>query len=252
MISFNNMGYMGHLGNQMFQYAALKGIASHKKYDYSMPYQKLDLTDCFIIPKTKGNQNFNILTVEKFEFDQQFFDNCPDNVDIMGFFQSEKYFKHIEKEIREDFRFKNNISNICKIYKNQIYNDSKILSIHIRRGDYITDSNFANLDISYYEEALNTFDKDILVLIFSDDIEWCEDQKIFKEDRFIISKSKNSYIDLCLMTLCDYHIIANSSFSWWGSWLAKSKKTIAPKNWFSGEFSNWNTKDLYLPDWIII
>jgi hypothetical protein len=54
------------------------------------------------------------------------------------------------------------------------------------------------------------------------------------------------------MTLCDYHIIANSSYSWWGSWLAKSKQTIAPKKWFSGQFSNFNTKDLYKKGWIII
>jgi hypothetical protein len=56
------------------------------------------------------------------------------------------------------------------------------------------------------------------------------------------------------MSLCNYHIIANSSFSWWGSWLANSKQTIAPKKWFSpnGSLLNWNTKDLYLPNWITI
>jgi hypothetical protein len=53
------------------------------------------------------------------------------------------------------------------------------------------------------------------------------------------------------MSLCDYHIIANSSFSWWGSWLSKSKQTIAPKRWFAGDFLKWNTRDLYIPNWII-
>ena len=54
------------------------------------------------------------------------------------------------------------------------------------------------------------------------------------------------------MSMCDYHIIANSSFGWWGSWLAKSKKTVAPKRWFTGDLKDWNTKDLYLNDWIVI
>jgi hypothetical protein len=53
------------------------------------------------------------------------------------------------------------------------------------------------------------------------------------------------------MSLCDYHIICNSSFSWWGSWLAKSKKTVAPKNWFGGDCINHNTEDLYLKNWIV-
>jgi hypothetical protein len=54
------------------------------------------------------------------------------------------------------------------------------------------------------------------------------------------------------MSFCDYHIIANSSFSWWGSWLSNSKKTIAPKKWFSGELKVKDTVDLYLPNWEIL
>jgi hypothetical protein len=88
------------------------------------------------------------------------------------------------------------------------------------------------------------------VIVFSDDPEWCKN--VFKKDPFIISTFEDPFFDLCLMSLCDYHIIANSSFSWWGSWLANSKQTIAPKKWFAGEFLNWNTRDLYLPNWIII
>jgi hypothetical protein len=54
------------------------------------------------------------------------------------------------------------------------------------------------------------------------------------------------------MTLCDYHIIANSSYSWWGSWLANSERTIAPKNWFAGDCAGHDTKDLYCENWIVI
>ena len=75
---------------------------------------------------------------------------------------------------------------------------------------------------------------------------------MFLNPRFKFIKSNNIQIDLCLMTMCNYHVIANSSFSWWGSWLANSEKTIAPKNWFGGDCINHNTQDLYLSDWIII
>ena len=93
---------------------------------------------------------------------------------------------------------------------------------------------------------------EVPVLVITNDKEWCQEK--FNNERFITSPFEDACIDLCLMSLSDYHIIANSSFSWWGSWLGKSKKTIAPWNWFSsnGNLSNNNTKDLYLPNWILL
>ena len=79
---------------------------------------------------------------------------------------------------------------------------------------------------------MNHFDKDLPVLVFSDDIEWCKQQKLFETDRFLFSENTWNLVDLCMQTLCKYHIIANSSFSWWGSYLANSEKTVAPKKWF--------------------
>lgn len=248
MISFNNIGHMGRLGNQMFQYAGLRGIASHKGYWYSIPRNN-SLTECFKIPETLPNQNTKSVSVEKSEFDQNFFDTCPDDVDIVGYFQTEKYFKHIEKEIRQDFTFCDRISHICSHYRKSVFSNTELISLHIRRTDYITDQNFECLSLDYHHNALSLL-PDVPVLVISDDPTWCKEQ--FKDKRFTVSLSNNPYIDLCLMSLCDYHIIANSSFSWWGSWLAKSKKTIAPKKWFCGEFSNWSTQDLYLPGWTIL
>ena len=71
--------------------------------------------------------------------------------------------------------------------------------------------------------------------------------------KVVFTESNDKYIDMCLMTLCNYHIIANSSFSWWGAWLSNSKKTIAPSRWFGSAPSapkNWS--DIYCKDWIII
>ena len=247
MISFNNIGYMGRLGNQMFQYAGVKGVATHKGYWYSVP-SNTSLSQCFKIPETLPNTNHKVVNVDKFEFDDEFFNHCPDDVDVCGYFQSEKYFKHIEQQIRQDFTFHDRIVEECLSYKSSLPN-TQIISLHIRRSDYISDPNFECLSLDYYRNALKLL-PNFPVIVFSDDPEWCKNE--FKKDSFIISPFTDPFYDLCLMSLCDYHIIANSSFSWWGSWLAKRKQTIAPRKWFAGEFSNWNTKDLYLSNWIII
>ena len=245
MISFSNLGSLGRLGNQMFQYAALKGIATHNSTDYCLS-SDTSLHKCFQIPK-KGTEIFYPTIKEtSYEFDENIF-SCSEG-DLYGFFQTEKYFSHIEEELRKDFRFYDIIYKTCSHYHKHILSQ-EVVALHVRRGDYITDPNFVLLELDYYLEALTHFpDSEIMVL--SDDINWCREQFVGK--RFKFSSSNDPFIDLCLMSLCNYHIISNSSFSWWGSWLSKSKKTIAPRNWFCGQFSNWNTKDLYKKDWILI
>ena len=84
-------------------------------------------------------------------------------------------------------------------------------------------------------------------MVFSDDIDWSCDQLLFKDNRFFFSRNNNNAVDLCLQTLCDYHIIANSSFSWWGAWLANSKRVVKPRVWFNG-----NENLLDVDHWISI
>jgi hypothetical protein len=260
MLSFNHIGNLGRLGNQMFQYASLKGIAKYRDYEYSIPPKEVfgnidnnvkrsecNLHDVFDLEKEKIGLIKNPTLPERMhEFDEDLFVNFPDNVDLFGYYQSEKYFKHIENEIRKDFSFKEDLFDMCK---NVINGDEVVISLHIRRGDYITNNNHPVQDIEYYEKALSKFDN-YPVIVFSDDPEWCKNKNIFSSDRFLISENNTTDFDLCLMSLCDYHIIANSSFSWWGAWLAKSKQVIAPKKWFGGECVNKNVKDMPFGNWI--
>ena len=260
MISFNRLGNMGHLGNQMFQYASIKGIANKNNTEFCIPETKdfgttynlwSNIDDCFNIKCERAIKNFSQYTESKFNFDENLF-NISGDVDLFGYFQSEKYFKHIEDEIRKDFCFIPEIYDpTIEIFKSIVGNGSAV-SLHIRRGDYVTNPNHPIQTLDYYLKALEYFDSDLPVLILSDDTSWCKEQEIFSDDRFLISESDNCYTDLCIMSLCDYHIICNSSFSWWGSWLAKSKRTVAPKNWFGGDCINHNTEDLYLKDWKIL
>jgi|TARA_B100000073_G_scaffold100448_1_gene79994 hypothetical protein len=252
MISFNNLGHMGRLGNQMFQYAALKGIASYRGYEYSIPSHDMMLKQCFKIPETKSNNNIKSYSFDGIEYNKNYVNDCPDNVDISGYFQSEKYFQHIRSEILKDFTFHDDVYKSCSSYMSGLFGSDRVIGIHVRRTDFMTDPQFFALKIDYYVEALRHFYNKNPVMIVSDDPQWCKQN--FTDDRFFISSSNNMFVDLCLLSLCDYHIIANSSFSWWGSWLAGSSKTIAPRRWFSptGNFKDWSTDDLYNPDWSLI
>jgi hypothetical protein len=269
MIGFNALGRMGRFANQMFQYASLKGIAKNIGVDICIPNHtqadddgignklRTELFDSFDLRVNIGllNNGHAPVVNERFHhFDEELFTMCPDHVSLQGYFQTEKYFKHIESEIREDFTFKNEILNPCKDMISSVENP---IALHIRRTDYIINSeNHLNLSLEYYEAALNLFDSDRNVIVFSDDPVWCQEQELFSNDRFMISENTDNRVDLCLMSLCDDFIIANSSYSWWGAWLSnnKNKKVIAPLQWFgkTGYTKDHDTKDLISDDWIRI
>lgn len=285
MLAFNDMGNAGRLGNQMFQFAALKGIARRKGYDFCIPpfnatrIDNYSLHNCFELSSvSSGNlgfldNGFSPVVVEKqFHYDEELHNLCPDDVSLYGFFQTEKYFKDIENEIREDFTFIDGLLDPCREF---ISNFVKApIFLHVRRGDpNLVDargfkwsytqcsSQHPPQTLDYYEEALTHFDEDIPVVVFSDSPEWVDEQELFAPERFFISQpeekypdgSYTPYVDLCLMSLCSGAIIANSSLSWWGAWLQNnSGKVVAPKNWFGPAYANKDTKDLYCEGWTVI
>jgi hypothetical protein len=268
MIYLNYLGKMGQLGNQLFQYASLKGIAKHNGYDFAIPNHNELIVDAlgnklrielFFPFKLKNLSEKNIGAAEKpviqerhFHFDEELFNVCPDECCIVGYFQTEKYFSHIRDELLEDFEFIDDIQTSCREMISQV---EKPIALHIRRGDFLRNSgNHYNLDLSYYESALSQYENDRQVVIFSDDPVWCKKQSLFKDDRFLVSESDNPYVDLCLMSMCSDFIIANSTFSWWGAWLSTNpnKKIIAPTKWFGPNNQHHNTKDLFPDEWVVL
>ena len=263
MLTFRNMGNMGRFGNQMFQFASTIGIARKLGYDPVFPsemfigsedpnsYNGFKLNECFNIPSNMI-RSISDIKVEylynesTFTYDSQT-ESIPDNVDLSGYFQTEKYFSHIDEEIRSIFKFKESII----LEANSIMEIMNGISIHVRRGDYINyPLHHPSQDIQYYNIAISEFPDDSNFYVFSDDIEWCRSNISTKNIQYI--DSKNPYIDMYLMTQCEGHIIANSSFSWWGAWLAKnSKKIIAPSKWFGPQI-NKDTRDVYCKNWKII
>jgi hypothetical protein len=103
--------------------------------------------------------------------------------------------------------------------------------------------------LEYYQTALQKFDSNLPVIIFSDEPEWCNEQELFSDERFMVSESGDQYVDMCLMSLCSHHIIANSSFSWWGAWLSNSVNVVAPLQWFGESNQGKDTKDLIPERW---
>ena len=256
MLSLNHIGNLGRLANQMFQYASLKGIARNRGYSFVIPPREVFgqkdtnvrnsdviLYDVFQLENINdiALQESSMLSERMHNFDEELFINCPDNVDLFGYYQTEKYFKHIEHEIRQDFALNKELLDNCQSFLDDNFK-SELISLHIRRGDYTQNPNHPTQPIEYYQTALSNL-PEVPVIVFSDDSEWCKNQELFKPDRFLISEDNTTDADLCLMSLCQYHVIANSSFSWWGAWLAKSKKTIAPSNWFGGDCASKSIED---------
>ena len=280
MLAFDNIGSLGRLGNQMFEYAALRGIAAKHGYEWCIPpsdrkgIENYSLHECFkLSPERKeGLLETQYAQEPYFHFCQELFDTCPDNVSLHGFFQSWRYFDHIADTIREDFTFHDEHLKPCQ---EMIESVEEPIMLHVRRGDpNLTDprgfkwsytqcgSMHPVQPVEYYEKALAEFPEDQPVIVFSDSIDWVKEQEFFSGDRFLLSEptdkyadgSFTPYADLCLMSLCSHAIIANSSMSWWGAWLQTNpnKKVIAPKMWFGPDYADKDTKDLYCPDWIVL
>lgn len=251
-ISFNELGNLGHIGNQMFQYASLQGIAKNRNFDWKVP-PKENFGTSYAVKNTiynlfyldtgiefhTGVTDYHTMPEIGNGFNKDLFESCPDEVNLSGYFQSYRYFEKIERKIRRDFTFLPDPSERIP--------EKNTLSIHVRRGDYLGISNHLPvMTPEYYSYALDMvgpFDK---AIVFSDDIEWCKSQEIFKGFEF---SNGDAYSDLRLMTKCDKHIIANSTFGWWGAWLSQSDTVICPHEWFGPALPGHTSDGYIVPGW---
>lgn len=283
---------IGGLGNQMFQYSAARSLAIHKEKhllldagdfsDYRL--HRFELTRIFScisdLPspldfkkvlclysnkKVRGflkNPKLKIFRPNSYVLEPHFhywkeFMGVPNDCYLVGYWQSEKYFKQIESTIREDFVFKIPMDEKNLEISRNIKNCESV-SLHIRRGDYIADGTtnqvHGTCSLDYYERATEFIAERIKrpsFFVFSDDIAWAKTHlKLNYPCAFIgHNQDKNNYLDMQLMSLCKHNIIANSSFSWWGAWLNtyEDKIVIAPKQWFATER---RTDDLIPDNWL--
>jgi hypothetical protein len=182
------------------------------------------------------------------------------NLYLDGYFQSEKYFKPIRQQLLNEFEFPE-FDPYNEDLKQQIIKSRNSVSIHVRRGDYIKSERILNvhgvLNYSYYQKAidiLNAVFTGLDFFIFSDDMKWAKETfKEYNTQFFDHNKGNESWKDMALMSYCKHHIIANSSFSWWGAWLSKNTGyTFAPSRWFNPLTVNFNIRDFIPDNWTIL
>ncbi|MGD0077168.1 MAG: alpha-1,2-fucosyltransferase [Sedimentisphaerales bacterium] len=282
----------GGLGNQMFQYAAGRRLAHvlavELKLDVtwmdkfiSRPYTlgKFNIQENFataaeiaaMAPKGRIEHALAKIWPKKwpkyiqekcFHFDPEIL-NLYDGVYLKGYWQSEKYFSDIAAILRREFTLKTPLSGKSKELSEMIASKQSV-SIHIRRGDYVaarkTKRVHGGCGPDYYlrcVDYLKQLVKNAHFFIFSDDPEWAGDNlKRLCPATFVdYNRADKDYEDLWLMSRCNHHIIANSTFSWWGAWLnpREDKIVLAPRQWFDKKIQvSMKMDDLFPSGWILL
>jgi hypothetical protein len=252
MIVFNDFT-RSRFGNQLFFVAATMGIAVKNNTEYGftsnmghsgIDYQSIfknDLPIINYIPEVKYHQEqfcyYNVIINE--------------DVEIFGYFQSEKFFKHIEDLVKKQFEFKDTVVDLVK---SKYPNISDSCTIHIRRGDYVSQPNHHPLlPIEYYNNYIDDYSEGD-IYVFSDDIEWAKEQFVGNRYLFPSFEQDNDLNCFVLMSLAKNSLIANSTYSWWAAWLNQNpnKKIYAPNHtkWFGSSYSYLDTKDMIPDNWI--
>ena len=280
---------IGGLGNQMFQYAYAKKLDTlgfevkidtsafihynlHSGYGLDNYSISLQVADNKELSKFKKHRllgkifkktpflagQFNI--EKSLLYDERYL-KVSDGSYVEGYFQSEKYFFDIKETLLKEFQIKPEISDYSKSLAKKILQSDTAVSIHIRRGDYIHNPK-ANAvhgvcPLEYYKKAISLLEgkfENPTFFIFSDDIEWSRENLGIKKSVFVENGDRIPHEDIYLMSLCNHHIIANSSFSWWGAWLNRydKKVVIAPKRWFADKNKQSQAPDIIPESWMKI
>ena len=184
---------------------------------------------------------------------------------LFGYFQSERYFSSIAENLRIWFSLREPLGDAAAAALKQIEASRMPVSVHVRRGDYLKPGTLEYhgvLGEPYYREALVHIEaaagQEVELFVFSDDASAAEQVLNFvpKSRLFHVhGDPERPWEDMALMARCRHHVIANSSFSWWGAWLNRSTDKIvgAPRAWFApSELKKLNTDDLYPSGWVLI
>ena len=253
----------GGIGNQLFQYAAGRRLAHKLNTKFKMDLSKCEAEKslhhgAYKLGYFNIKENFstandlkNINTKKGLRLIKEdpaakipgaFMPEVlklPDNIFLSGWWQSEKYFKDIEKIIRREFTLKNPLHENSAQWKKKILSVENSVSLHIRHGDYLTPmwrNHTGILPMDYYITCVNEFKRifpDFTLFVFSDDLNWAEENLNFGVPIEFVKDCELDVEELYLMSLCKHNITANSSFSWWGAWLNQNpdKKVFSPYPW---------------------
>lgn len=291
MISVN---FRGGLANRMFMYAFSRSLVARGKevtidnHNFKprerMTYEAVNISDAFpnieikytsphkyrfsLVSGRKGKLLRGLsrfIIGEKYYFEPEFkycpevYDQIKENSNIIGFWQTEKYFADIKEDIFRQFEFipfseeKNMTCRDHMLAENSV-------AIHVRKGmDYLRDSLWDDTcPADYYRKAIDYIKSHVenpKFYLFTDNLEWVK-SNISGTDFTVIdwnpTKGKFNFRDMQLMTYAKHIIISNSSYSWWAAWLNKNKSNIviAPKQWFSPQVKEYLNNDIVCDNWV--
>jgi hypothetical protein len=267
IVTFSQLGKHGEFGNHLFQIASTIGYGLKNNHDFLFPewigltsqdsyskYFKNPIPQTNIIPKLEGfykEPNFCYNEIPYFK----------DNLDIFGYFQSEKYFSHCKDAIKKAFEPSDLVKNINTLnYKNSVsiqlrfYDCSRPYKTNHIRFEVDPQNNFyyqPEENTDFLKEAINFFGKDKNYFIVTNNPQKAKNM-FEKYNNFYILDNFNYIEQFFIQTKCENNIISNSSFGWWGAWLNNNpdKIVFAPKKWFKDE--KMITNDLYSEKWRVI
>lgn len=252
----------GGLGNQLFQYAlgrVMKQNGIDVYYDVRGEREgenNTKLKRYFRLSKfeVEIKEQYGVHGALKRERDKVYQPKMlrVDGLYLWGYWQFYKYFDHISHILKREIVLKEQFHTKEFLKLRNLVESTDSVSMHIRRGDYLTSNkkaNYRELPFKYYFDAVKYTEGDLY--IFSDDIPWCQDK--FKENYFgrkITFVNQEDYLDFEVMKHCKQNIITNSTFSWWAAYLNNNpeKKVVCPKHWLGGYENN----ERYPFDWIRI
>ena len=281
------VGLSGGLGNQMFQYAAGRSLAirlnttlvldlswfegqTRRKFALapfcidsvqSLPYPWLPAYGRALLSRLSRRWFARIMDVPvwrepHFHYSSNF-NSISAPVFLEGYWQSESYFREVRPILLRDFTLKHPLPEACVNVLQEI-NGCDAICVHVRRGDYLSNPKAAKIhgycSENYYRNGVRELCHGLAkpcCFVFSDDADWVRQSLSFDCPMIVvdINGPNEAHLDIVLMAACHYFLIANSSLSWWGAWLApySEKKIIAPKRWFLT--SDKNTHDLLPESW---
>ncbi|WP_299197459.1 alpha-1,2-fucosyltransferase [uncultured Amphritea sp.] len=280
---------IGGLGNQLFQYAYALSLVG-KGYQVKLDISEFDTYTLHggyslghygerietatkdeieqltksgplekMVRKLQGKKSRRVLKASNFSFDERMLDP-EDNHYLVGYFQSEKYFENIRGELQDSLSLKHKLSDYSQRVYADIHDSPVSVSVHIRRGDYVSDQSAYNThgvcSLNYYFSGIKYFQdrySEVDFYVFSDDIDWVKENLRINRAQYITSEQKRfAGEDIYLMSQCDHNIVANSSFSWWGAWLNDNsrKEVIAPQQWYADPDMQRLSKSLVPDSWV--
>jgi hypothetical protein len=193
----------------------------------------------------------HVCVEQQFGFDETLAEAPDGDLYLRGWRQCEKYFVKIKELLHEELQPKDDsVLQAARIAVGRARRGRPLVSLHVRRGDYLTGlTDLVVIGPETIRRQMREFDGADF-LLFSDDLPWCE--RNLKSPRTQIAGRSSEAQEIMMMSLCDHHIIANSSFSWWGAWLnpKPDKVVIAPHDWFTADFAERNDVSNLVPeDW---